>query len=435
MRVSCSREPSMRMLIQKLQRMEGGTILVVGAGSCAELPLLRQVGADRLVLVEANPGLADLLSRKIDSGRGEVVWAKALSSDPKGSCQLHVLNHPGFSSLNRPGKLLEHFPNIRVVDHVDVPACSLEEAVVSLQLARDGKNVLVIDAPGLAYELLEAASLETLQAFGAVIARAGVEPLYDNDRSLDDVLRLLRERGFEQQHDDPEAVYPMAASLLVAEPLRIENQRLEALVAQLRSKCDDQATLAARQADGLEQARRGRDHAVATVNRLKAELEAALADARTQRDLVSSRDAQIAALASERAELSKALANKEASLAKAVEELRALRRTCDEQGRLASERDELSKALEDKEASLAEASEELQALRKARDEQARLASERQALLEKATALSRERGARIIALEREQARLEHHQAWLDEEVVKAETQVELIKDILLREKAL
>jgi len=118
-----------------------------------------------------------------------------------------------------------------------------------------------------------------------------------------------------------------------------------------------------------------------------------------------------------------------------VEELRALRRTCDEQGRLASERDELSKALEDKEASLAEASEELQALRKARDEQARLASERQALLEKATALSRERGARIIALEREQARLEHHQAWLDEEVVKAETQVELIKDILLREKAL
>src|SRR5690606_35277752 len=265
------------------------------------------------------------------------------------------------SSLNRPGKLLEHFPNIRVVDHIDVPACSLEEAVVSLELARDGKNVLVIDAPGLAYELLEAASLETLQAFGAVIARAGVEPLYDNDRSLEDVLGLLRERGFEQRHDDPEAIYPMAASLLLAEPLRIENQRLEALVAQLRSRCDDQATLATRQADELQQARRGRDHAVATVNRLKAELEAALADARTQRDLVAARDAQVAALDAERDQLSKTLANTEAGLAKARDELEALRRTCDEQANVASERDELSKAVADKEASLAKASEELQA--------------------------------------------------------------------------
>src|SRR3546814_16531060 len=66
-----SRDWPMRPLIQQLVDQgpgEQATVLVVGAGDGADLPLLRRLGASRLILSEAHPGPAEVLSRRIDHG-------------------------------------------------------------------------------------------------------------------------------------------------------------------------------------------------------------------------------------------------------------------------------------------------------------------------------------------------------------------------------
>src|SRR3546814_19096688 len=75
----------MRPLIQQLVDQgpgEQATVLVVGAGDGADLPLLRRLGASRLILAEAHPGQAEVLSRRIDPAHGEEVWSLAITAKP-----------------------------------------------------------------------------------------------------------------------------------------------------------------------------------------------------------------------------------------------------------------------------------------------------------------------------------------------------------------
>lgn len=122
-------------------------------------------------------------------------------------------------------------------------------------------------------------------------------------------------------------------------------------------------------------------------------------------------------LAARQAELV-ALKKKYDDLAKKCDELTKAR---DEQAKLASERqariEELTKARDD----LAKKRDELT---KARDEQAKLAESRQKQI-------KELEARLASL----AELEERQALLVEEMTRAEGQIDLIKDILLREPGL
>lgn len=111
----------------------------------------------------------------------------------------------------------------------------------------------------------------------------------------------------------------------------------------------------------------------------------------------------------------------------------------DEQTRLAmahkAELDKAAQVLTEQRKLAADWQAQVQTLIQERDKQATLARERQELLDKVSRQNQERGARIIELEREQARVDRHQVWLDQEVAKTEAQVELIKEVLLREKTL
>jgi chromosome segregation ATPase len=69
-----------------------------------------------------------------------------------------------------------------------------------------------------------------------------------------------------------------------------------------------------------------------------------------------------------------------------------------------------------------------------RDERSRELSELQAKLAQAQATIQERSNRVNALEAERTELQARQMRLDQEMLKAEAQIELIKDVILREKA-
>src|SRR3546814_12782609 len=65
----------------------------------------------------------------------------------------------------------------------------------------------------------------------------------------------------------------------------------------------------------------------------------------------------------------------------------------------------------------------------------KLSTDRQETVERLTKQNQERTSRISKLEAEHVVLEQRQARLNEEMIKAEAQVDLIKDILLRDAGL
>ena len=172
---------------------------------------------------------------------------------------------------------------------------------------------------------------------------------------------------------------------------------------------------------------------IAALNQAKTELTAARDKLAGERDqqarLASERQAQLEALTQEKAEALKArdaLAQEKAALAKAR----------DGQVKLASERQAQIEALTQQKTELfaarAALAQEKAVLAAAHDEQAELASVLASTRDSQTQLIAERDERILQLE---ANLQESVARLrlmQDELVKGEAQIELIKDLLLRE---
>ena len=143
--------------------------------------------------------------------------------------------------------------------------------------------------------------------------------------------------------------------------------------------------------------------------------------------LTSERDAQI--------DLAK---QRERQLEEALVECRVQTQLSAEQrniaDRLATSRDEQSRELSELRAKLAQAQATIEERTNRVDALEAERSELQAKLAQAQATIEERTNRVGALEAERTELQVRQTRLDEEMLKAEAQIELIKDVILREKA-
>ncbi len=380
----------MRTLIHQLaenSRQAGAVTLVVGAGNGSELTSLRELGSRRLVLVEACPEVAARLVAQVDASLGEEVWPVAVTGAVTGSATLHLVNHASYSSLKAPARLLTLLPNLRVVGQREVPASTLREVIENLALVPDGDNVLVLDAPGQAYDLLQATPASALQCFSSIVVRCDCSPLYAGDMETSQLIDLVREAGYEVAGEDPQSVYPQVAMLLARDDDRVRRGRLEEQLSQERRERSDLADSMKELRDALQAVSEERDaHALLAEERNTA-IEAALRDGAEGRK-------QIAAL---------------------QEQVETLTRNLEAKSKLASD---MKQALD--------------AAEKAASEHERMASERQELIAKLGRQSQQRGGRVIELEREIGILNRRQAWFDEEIAKAEAQIDLIKELVLRD---
>jgi hypothetical protein len=453
-------------------------ILVVGAGNGAELPALRRLGSARLILAEAHPGQAQELAQRIDPAQGEEVWPLAITATPMQQATLKVMNNPLHSSLKTPGELGKHFPNLRMVDEINVRARALGEAMESLGLDMDNDNLLVVDAPGQLYELLHAAPVDCLQSFAWIIVHCGIVPLYTDDHACDECIQILRDHGFDVAMDDTDAIYPHGCILLKRDDARVQLQRLQAQLQKNEAELErtrlvavEQQKLAAERQAHIQKLTQDQS-AVAARN--KTELEKADQSIAEQKKLLAVRDAKIAELAQAHLEQQKLAADGQTRIqdlmnerdeqsnlaAQYKSELEETRQVAAEQQKLAAdrqahihvltqERDEQTKTAAKQKAELDKVTQtsseqhklatdrqaHIQKLTQERDEQAKLAAEKKIELEKALAQSRTHVGRIAELETEHAELQYRQSLLSQEMIKAEAQVELIKDVLLREPGL
>jgi hypothetical protein len=488
----------MKLLIQRLaHEMQGtpGTVLVVGAGTGAEIPLWRELGSPHLVLVEAHPRQAEELARRISSAHHEEVWPLAVVATPTAHATLQILNNPLYSSLKPPHELTRYYPNLRVVGQAEVAARSLSESIESLALDASSTHLLVVDAPGQAWDLLSATPVRLLQSFACIIVRCGMTPLYAGDRGRADIAGLLEKAGFDIELDDPDAIYPQATALLKRNDVRVRITHLEA---QLRKREDEytaQVKLGVERDARLQQLTQDHDGQTRLAGQHKTALEEATQRAGVQQKLADDRLAQLQKLIQERDAQTKLAVQFKADLDKTSQQLVEqqklasggqvqlqkltqerdeqvkLAQQCKaEQGKASQQLAEQQKLASDRQAQLQKLTQEheaqtslatqlkadldkasqqlaeqqklasdrqaqLQKLTQERDEQTKLAAQLKADLDKTSKQNQDRGARIAQFESEHADLNQRQARLNQEMIKAEAQIDLIKDVLLREPGL
>jgi FkbM family methyltransferase len=187
----------MRELLKRLGGHSAlGAVLHVGAGACTELEDFQRLKAEKILLVEANPELAERLQRRGRGDRRIQVVSSAVAAQEADNAILRVLNNPRESSLLKPARLLERLPNLRVAREVQVPVVTLARMVRRLAPDPARPNLLLIEAPGVESSLLASITAEELHRFYWIAVRASVEPLYEGGACLEEVDAALAGAGF-----------------------------------------------------------------------------------------------------------------------------------------------------------------------------------------------------------------------------------------------
>lgn len=373
-----------------------GTLVHVGA-TAADLDDLATVSADRLVLVQGDPDAAAELGTTARGGHGNATVVTAAVAADDRPIEWHSYN---LRTLNGPldmSSLQTYYPRLTQLKSRPVQPRAFGGLVERLALAEGQSHALVLDVPGQEGALVAALTSDTLGRFEWIALR-GCREIADPrassfDRSVERLVGCFYRRVTDSQGDD--SLWPCAL-------FRFDREAcLRAQLQALQSRADKEAA--------------ERREALATIARLQqdndrnrhqlADAEAALAD----------KDARLATLQARLTDI-----ESQAQDASARAE------------RLQQENDRNRQQLADAEAALADKDDRLVAL------QARVANvESQARTASASAEERQREslARIEQLQQENSQLSLRQHLLDEELAKTEGQIEVLKDVLLREPGL
>jgi len=436
----------MRDIHEKIERIgchKLGVVLHLGAGTGTDLAGYLHLQADKVILVEANPALADRL-RWVARGLEQVEVVASAVAATEGEKIFWVLNNPRESSLHPPANLLKRYPNISVLGNVRVQATTLVRLVEHLDLASGHENLLVMELQGAEALVLSSAPSGILQKFSWIAVRASREALFEGGARLEEVDAILGKLGFAPvTPEQPDVAQPFRDVLYRLDTLQVQVRALKNLldereaqieqltkgyqehewvseerlahIEQLTQALTQQTNLAAeRQAQIVDLTKGYQEHERVSKERFS-HIEQLTQTLTQQTNLAAERQAQIA-------DLTRGYQEHERVSKERISHIEQLTQTLTQQTNLAAER----------QAQIAEA--HIEQLTQALSEQERLAAEHKAKIAEFTKTLEEQAKKLTAFETENHELGHRQRLLDTEVVKAEAQLELIKDVLLREKA-
>jgi FkbM family methyltransferase len=474
-------------------------VLHVGAGTGSELELYREHRADKVMLVEANPMLADRLRQKVRGFQNIEVTAAAVA-DAAGEAQLWMMNNPRESSLCRPDGLLRRYPNLKVTQNIPVRTLTLDALIDQLAPAVDGANVLVLEMQGMELAALSATATEKLQRFFWIAVRSSGEVLYEHGAKHADVDTHLRNCGFlapETSAFGTESplrgvLYRRDDAQIELTSLRLRMKEREDFINSLQGRLDEQSRivleqradiqrlsgasaeqsavseerlaqleqvtkshdkqarlaadltvqlqqlttakeqLAGQAAEGrreIEQLTRARDEQRRLAEERLAQLEQVTKSHDKQAKLVADLTVQLQQLTTAKEQLA-------GQISRADRRIEELSRTSAEQKGLVAERQvQIERLIGERDGQMKLAVDrkmELEKVSKARDEQAALAQTRETEIAKQKHLLQEGQKRIVQLEAQLADMTMRQTLLNEEIVKAEGQIDVIKHVLLGE---
>ena len=427
-------------------------VLHVGAGAAQAAGCYAGWGVAAAVFVDAEESLPARLAALLQTRPG---WSRhaALLSDGEGERDYYLASNPDESGVLPPESLAGLWRNLSTREHRRRPATRLDTLLAALGCPPQSLNWAVIDClPAL--PVLRGAG-QHLDGWDVIVARA----VLDGDRlpglgaSKPELDAFLAPHGYRclacQEERQPALVSALyARDWKTSLGARLaESQRQAGQLAQAR---DGQAKLAAERQAQLQQAAQARDEQAKLAAERQAQLQQATQARDEQAKLAAERQTQLQQTAKARDEQAKLAAERQAQLeqtAKARDEqaklaaerqaqLQQTAQARDAQAELAAERQtqlqQATKARDEQAKLAAERQAQLQQTAQARDEQAKLAADRQAETERCHQAKQAQAARISRLESEREALARRQERTDQEMSKAEIQIELIKDLLLRQ---
>lgn len=409
-------DPLLRLLHATLPA--GATVVMIGAGDGGLLDDLAALGARRLVLFEGDARRAARLQARAAGRAGVEVIAQALAA-AGGPLTWRRFNLESLCGPLDAAGLRAVYPRLEELERGSLPAQDVRSALAALDLAVPGAaTALVLDVPGQAAGLLAALGAERLHAFDVVALRECARPLGDDEAGIDTARAALAAAGYASGREDahgqplwPSQVFRFDRAAHERRQLAAERDEARAQLAALREETEtrvathEQALSAAQQRHQATLDSRRAEHEAALVA-LQQSHAAALAAARHQLEAqTAALQAAERAAATLRADHEAARADLQRQHAAAVEALNQ-QLAAQTQARTAAEQQ------------AATLNGQLQARTRERDDQQRNARQAQ--------------DRITQLETELAELGVRHGLLKEELIRAESQIELISDLLLRQ---
>lgn len=178
------------------------TIVHLGAGTCEELDAYLGRRPRNIWLVEADPTLAEQLRARVAGLSGVEMDCIAVAGC-SGPRTLHRYNLPRSGSLHPATGLLSLFPGLREVEQLKVDAVRATHLLEALDLQPDAHNVMVVDLAGEERGVLQDLfDSQHLHRFRELRVHCGRDPLYQGSLSSEQLIAWLESIGFSVASED-----------------------------------------------------------------------------------------------------------------------------------------------------------------------------------------------------------------------------------------
>lgn len=168
-----------------LQNIEDelGMVVFIGAGSSALIDTLCEAQPDSLIAVEACSDLCDALKRKAkDHPFVKVIneWVLPIGCEKRTA---FLFNNPRFNSLCKPASLFNVFPNIKLISEIEVSGIDISNLLGNLEKEQNKSNLLIVSAQGAENELLQNLPSENIGFFDYICVQMPQHNLYEKSSS------------------------------------------------------------------------------------------------------------------------------------------------------------------------------------------------------------------------------------------------------------
>ncbi|KOO58219.1 hypothetical protein WH43_10610 [Rheinheimera sp. KL1] len=417
----------------------------LGAGNATEPKgLIEQ--AESSVLVEAREEAYQNLIG-IFSNTNNVVVKQGVISPEGGDVTFYRYNLPEFSALHKTTGLTQLFPGLKLEQQDTVASQNIAELLSEVEVTGED-NVLVIDIVDISLNLLQLLHTEhLLHCFGRILLVSSHEALYEDASRGDELTKFMQNHGFYlalEDKTDPDLPW----HTFVSNPLWKELKQAEQHNAELNKQLDAQRQQLAEQLKQAEQREAELKKQLDVLNQQLGALNQQLIETAQQtgllqqeiavvtqsnKDLHEQLSAVKVAAEKKQVELEACLSGKDAELSALSEQLNTERTAftilTEQHNSLKTSLANMQAALQLKEQELTrlqtEYNGQLATLKTELEQVSKHAAQR---LEKVTQL--EKTNRQLNETNEQ--LSKKQRLLEQEMLKAEAQINIIKELVLRQ---
>ena len=218
--------------IEKIREINA--VVHFGAGAFPPVEAYFAAGANRIILVEANPYfVASLRERFAHDAKIEIV--DAAISNKESDELFRIFNLSSASSLREPTGLGEIYKSLRVEKEFSVRTTPADGFTRRLKLSPEDKNLLVLDTPGEEFPILKnLAGADLLTLFSDIIVHGQERPLYKGAAAIVSIKRYLEENGFAASIDNADADWPVL--ICATSPIHKEKAELTAKLSALQEQ-------------------------------------------------------------------------------------------------------------------------------------------------------------------------------------------------------